>query len=316
MGRSPKNRVDDYPSTIKDKITEIFEIANNKNSDFIVLGGDFFENYNTSISVIRDTLQFFKELSDKNNIPIYSALGNHDLHGNIKTMSRSAISIFDTAQTIEISDKKNKIRFLHYFTGIEKFISKNKSSNLEIPKNMEDIYEDDVSEVWVVHAMINNTPLKHIVNHITIYEVDVPPNVKLVLTGHYHGGYPITKRADGVVFANPGALSRRSATQDNLKRKIQVVHVEKKNEEFAIEYIGLKSCKPADEVFDLETIKAKKEDKEKFFSYIDKLQELEMESGETTNLEDELNKFAKEADLESDLLDEILGRLRELNSEE
>lgn len=311
MGTTPSSRIDNYPQTIKNKIDEIFDIASREQVDFVVLGGDIFETYNASISVIREALQSFKNRE----VPIFSVLGNHDLYGHtIKTFHRSAVSVMEMAEAINIVDfdKERGLCFLHYYTGIEEDLAKDNKSPSELVQQA----LDGQAIIWVTHAMISDKELKYISRNIVIDNIKVSTKTKLVLCGDYHPGFPTTIRDDGVVFINPGAVSRRNATQDNLTRDVQIALVQYDPNDFSydikVDYVKLKSALPANKVFDLEKIKSGKTEKQKTFSYIEKLQNLEIDDM-TDDLEDELRKFASEAELEKDILTEILYRFHSLD---
>ena len=307
MGTSPGSRIDDYPQAIHKKIEEIFSLGSKFNIDFLLLGGDLFETYNVSTSVIRQTMEWLKN----RDIPILSILGNHDLHGHtIDTFYRSAVSILDISDFVRVfdSDKDRSLRALHYYNGLENDLNKNK----EPSSKMQDILSGN-EMIWVVHGMISDISLPKISRNILAADVRVGSNTKLVLSGDYHGGFPITKREDGVIFANPGALSRTSTTKDNLSRAIQVALVEYDpsdiNTKIDIEYIPLTSALPAECVFDLEEKAHIKEQKREIFSYIEKLKDLEIEGG-IQNIEEELRAYAKESNLDDDILNEIFKRLQ------
>ena len=311
MGASPINRIDDYPQAILNKIDSIFELGAEHNIDFILFGGDMFESYNASTSVIRRTLEWFKG----RDIPMISILGNHDLHGHtLNTFHRSAVSILDVADFVEIIDVSEKygVRGLHYYTGLEEDMTKGNKTPSE---KMQEVLAGDET-IWAAHAMISTEELKFISRNILVENIQVAPHTKLVLSGDYHAGFPITKRDDGVIFANPGSLSRRNVAKENLIRDVQVALVEYEPYDFdgdiEIEYIKVKA-QPAEEVFDLAAIQDKKDVKVGTLSYIEKLKNLEM-SDTIDDLESEISKFAGEAGLDNEILDEILSRLYDLQT--
>jgi DNA repair protein SbcD/Mre11 len=312
MGSSPNSRVDDYPRAILKKIEEVFSIAEDENVDFLLLGGDLFETYNVSTSVIRKTLEWFKD----RNIPIISILGNHDLHGHtMDTFYRSAMSILDITDFVDILDvdEKRSLRGLHYYNGLEKDLD----INNEPSEKMQEILNGN-EMIWVVHGMISDMNLPHVSRNVLINDVRVGENTKLVLSGDYHAGFPVVERNDGVIFANPGSLSRTSLAKENLDRSIQVALIEYDPEDLDafidIKYIELKSALSSDKIFDLAAHKEIKERREETFSYIEKLKDLEVEGG-IRNIEEELRVYAQNVKLEDEVLNEIFNRLQERKSE-
>ena len=306
-GSAPSSRTDDYLRAIFNKIEELFSVAKKENVDFILLGGDLFETYNVSTSVIRNTLEWFKNRE----IPILSILGNHDLHGHtMETFYRSAMSILDISDFVKIIDidKQRSLRGFHYYNGLEEDLD----IDNEPSEKMKEILEGE-EMVWVVHGMISDLNLPHISRNILINKVRVGKNTKLVLSGDYHAGFPITIRTDGVIFANPGSLSRTSLAKENINRDIQIVLVEYDPQDVSssidIKYISLESALPSDKIFNLAEHEEIKEREAETFSYIEKLKNLEIEGG-IQNLEEELRTYAKNVELEQEVLEEIFQRLQ------
>jgi len=313
MGSSPSSRKDDYTEALSRKIEEVFLIADEKQVDFILLGGDLFETYNVSTSVIRQTLGWFKNKS----IPIFSILGNHDLYGHtLKTFNRSAMSILDITDFVQILDvdSQKSLRGIHYYNGLEGDLCKYNEPSEEMQEHLQ-----GEEFIWVIHGMISNTGLPHISRNITIEDVRVGPKTKLVLTGDYHAGFPVVTREDGVIFANPGALSRRTMGKENLYREIQIAVIDYDPEDFNVDidinYVSLKSAAPPEEIFDLQEINETKVRKREIFSYIEKLKNLEIESS-LGNLELELEEFAQKVTLDAEVLQAIKDRLQKKQTDQ
>jgi exonuclease SbcD len=122
----------------------------------------------------------------------------------------------------------------HYETGIE-----GKTFESEMP-------------LWVIHGYVVPRPLMF--GHILIK--DYPTTAKVVMAGHYHSGFPVTKRPDGVIFANPGSLGRpRSSDADHMP---QACLIEIDGDAVNVEYVALKSAKPIEMAFHMELLNVEK----------------------------------------------------------
>jgi hypothetical protein len=78
-------------------------------------------------------------------------------------------------------------------------------------------------------------------------------NLRLVLSGDYHFGYPTVKRGN-VTFANPGSLARTTIEAENISRNVQclMIDVDKllTNQPDAVKIIPVPTA-PASECFNL-----------------------------------------------------------------
>lgn len=51
-GTTPKNRKDDFTNTLEKKFTEIVEIIDREDIDYVIHGGDLFDRPDVSISLV------------------------------------------------------------------------------------------------------------------------------------------------------------------------------------------------------------------------------------------------------------------------
>jgi exonuclease SbcD len=79
---------------------------------------------------------------------------------------------------------------------------------------------------------------------------EVKTSANMVLTGHDHTGYGIFRRSDGVIFCNPGSLTRLSASESEMRRPIQVALITVEDGQGRIDLLPLKSAAPGPDVLD------------------------------------------------------------------
>ncbi len=74
-GTSPKNRLDDYYESLKEKLKEISNIIREEKVDYVLHGGDLFDRPDVSVSIVSDFAKIFQDFG----VPIYIISGNHDI---------------------------------------------------------------------------------------------------------------------------------------------------------------------------------------------------------------------------------------------
>lgn len=241
-GRNPRSRKDNFLDTVLDKLNQINYISKTKNCDFVLFGGDLFDNPSVSNAVAGRTAKILRQFNR-----IIGIAGNHDLFGNnIDNIKSTQLGLFEKAGLIDLMYKGEKL-----------IITKN-DLTLQItgtPSHF-GIDHDDIKEDYVVDT-INADKAIHLIHgmlmekqlnpHMTVVTIDQIKETKadLTLTGHYHAGFdPI--QIDGKYFTNPGSLSRVSSDRSEMKRKVGVLYIEISKNDIKLEFIPLKQQKGED----------------------------------------------------------------------
>jgi len=260
-GTNPRNRVGSYVDAAKEKLREVFGIAEQVGAVAIVCGGDIFDSHQVADSV----KDMYADLLSESPVPIYTTAGNHDLSGyNLDTYKNGSLSILermvpglhvklrpDDAEIIIPNDGAPPI-YLTFTPYSGKVDREGYGYSPENLKSLEGYPEP--FRLHTSHAMA----LDHIppFDRFTLL-TDIQTEADLLLTGHCHTGYGVFNRADGKVFCNPGSLLRSSASMSELERPIQVavIDVRAKND-FDITLVRLKCAKVGTEVLDRTGIEA------------------------------------------------------------
>ena len=93
-----------------------------------------------------------------------------------------------------------------------------------------------------------------------LYKVGTTANI--VFTGHDHMGYGIyNRKADDVLFINPGSLLRISASVGEMERKprVAILSVDTLSRKWEADFINLECARPGEEVLDRSAIEENKE---------------------------------------------------------
>ena len=308
MDKQPKNRLDDYSLAIRTKLIECLEIAEERKLDAVVLLGDLFEVYEVGPLLRNQTLDILKGVPNGNkpwSFPIYVCVGNHDLDSS-SNLEKTALGTLIAAGYLIKQDYSPSlgISFAHYTPSLDRDI---KQGYLTTSSAI----------IWVCHASIS-TKLDRFGEYAYLFE-DVPlhPNTNLVISGHIHHEMKQT-RTDGKRFINPGAISRYSASRDNLEKDIEILILDYTldGEILGEEYLKLKSARPASEVFKLEEIKAAKDLKKNTLEFKIKVANMRTHSWQFTTLDDKLDALkvmAQQSEIGEEITNIVVDAVRKVN---
>ena len=308
MDKQPKNRLDDYSLAIRTKLIECFTVAEEKKVDAVVLLGDLFEVYEVGPLLRNQTLDILKGGPNGNkpwSFPIYVCVGNHDLDSS-SNLEKTALGTLISAGYLIKTDYEPTlgISFAHYHPSLDRDI---KSGFLTSSSAI----------IWVCHASISNK-LDRFGEYTFLFE-DTPlhPNTSLVISGHIHHEMKQT-RSDGKRFINPGAISRYSASRDNLEKDIEILILDYTldGEILNEEYLKLKSAKPASEVFKLDEIKAAKDLKKDTLEFKIKVAQMRTHTWQFTSLDDKLaalKVMAEQSEIGEEITNIVVDAVKKVN---
>ena len=308
MDKQPKNRLDDYSLAIRTKLIECFEIAEERKLDAVVLLGDLFEVCEVGALLRNQTLNILNGGPNGNkpwSFPIYICVGNHDLDSS-SNLEKTALGTLISAGCLVKTDYSPSlgISFAHYHPSLDRDIKAG-------------LLTTSSAIIWVCHASISNK-LDRFGEYTFLFE-DTPlhPNTSLVISGHIHHEMKQT-RSDGKRFINPGAISRYSASRDNLEKDIEILILDYTldGEILDEEYTKLKSAKPASEVFKLEEMKAAKDLKKDTLEFKIKVANMRTHSWQFTTLDDKLaalKVMAEQSDISEEITNIVIDAVRKVN---
>jgi exonuclease SbcD len=308
MDKQPKNRLDDYSLAIRTKLIECFEIAEEKKLDAVVLLGDLFEVCEVGALLRNQTLNILNGGPNGNkpwSFPIYICVGNHDLDSS-SNLEKTALGTLISAGCLVKTDYSPSlgISFAHYHPSLDRDIKAG-------------LLTTSSAIIWVCHASISNK-LDRFGEYTFLFEdISLHPNTSLVISGHIHHEMKQT-RSDGKRFINPGAISRYSASRDNLEKDIEILILDYTldGEILDEEYIKLKSAKQASEVFKLEEMKAAKDLKKDTLEFKIKVANMRTHSWQFTTLDDKLaalKVMAEQSDISEEITNIVIDAVRKVN---
>jgi exonuclease SbcD len=261
----PSSRTELYINNQWNKVKEILKIAFENKVDFILHGGDLFDEYDIDFVVISNLVDVLKD----SKIPFYVVPGNHDLFGNnVESLNKCAIYITSLTKVIELLIKPK------FIDGI-KFVP-------VLPNQVDKI--DWIGDVYIVHNLVTPTPLPF--KHILCSELDLFDN-KLFLCGDFH--YPFEYKGKSL-FLNPGCIGRRSISEKDIELSVYIIEMSP----FKYQKIKLKNV-----VNDFHI-----KEKDEKFSFLDKkidvdfsnfrVKDIILEVGKKLKISEEANRLIKE----------------------
>ncbi len=264
-GTSPRSRNDDFPSTMKKKLEEVIQIVHREQIDAVLHGGDLFDRPDLSPAIVGQFAAFFRRFQ----VPVYAIAGNHDLFGhNPDTVGRTMLGLLDAlgvlrlirpGEVIFMEKEGRKVQLsgqpFHY--DLDK---RAPELDYSVPgRNGADVC------IHMVHGMLVDRPLPEGVAHTLIDHV-WQADFDLLLTGHYHAGFPLQRR-EGRVIVNPGALARVNNHVSEVQRMPQVAIITLE-EEIDVRLLPLTSAVNGSEVLDRSYLQKKSYQEEKMNDFL------------------------------------------------
>ncbi|CCJ33811.1 metallophosphoesterase family protein [Caloramator australicus] len=249
-GNNPRSRKDNFYETLKEKLNELVDVAQDNKIDHIIFGGDLFDRPDISLAVVKDFIKIIKNFP----LPILCVIGNHDVYGqNPYTVNRTVLGLLEELGIVEflsnapkiINTEHNKtiqITGSHYFYDIDgpdkvSYIVKEKKCDYAI---------------HVAHGFLLEKPFNNEVRYTLIDDIASLTLADITLVGHYHSGFGVKKYHDKF-FVNPGAISRISNTVSEIYRTPSYAIIEI-DENINISISKLQCAKKGEDVLDREKL--------------------------------------------------------------
>lgn len=201
--RTPISRLDTHADTTKGKLLNILKTALKHDVGLVVMLGDMFDKYDTSILYLNEIISIFKQFND-NGIEVYSIIGNHDLpYNNKKYFNQTPLSLLFSSNVVKHLTKLELDTVDIY--GID-FTEMSRVGELNANLN-----KDKTSILCMHYATDNTVPYESI-------ERDEFNNFDLVASGHDHNFYDYSI-TDKPIVLRPGSMVRRTKDTYNLNRE-------------------------------------------------------------------------------------------------
>lgn len=251
-GTSPKNRKDDFTSSLEKKFNEIIKIIDEKNIDYVLHGGDLFDKPDLSVAVVSR----FAKILQLIKVPIYMVSGNHDIFGhNPLTINRTVMGLLDNLNVLNII-KENEVVLLEkdgikvQLTG-QPYVYDIDNEKDKSYYKIDNIKEGVNYSIHLVHGMLLDKPFIKGIPYTLVDDIkDTKANI--TLSGHYHAGFS-TIKIDDKYFVNPGSIVRITNSIKEIERRPKLVLIDL-SDDIKLSYIYLKSAVDGNEILDRKEI--------------------------------------------------------------
>lgn len=261
-GSNPRARRDNYMQSLTEKLNEVINLSNRYHAP-IIIPGDLLNSPNTAWGIVAELINVLRQAD----APIVTIHGNHDIYGsNPESVIRAPYGLMDFIDVVRnverepfvwqdpIHDTWVRVSGYGYRASTDTPDGMWQFRAPELEEHAEDPPQGyaPVAKIHLVHAnLMLEPPGIDSMPHTLISNVKTNANV--IISGHYHPGFGIHHREDGVLFINPGALSRTSAGASDISRVVQVALLNiEADGKCEAELVPLRSAKPGDEVLSRE----------------------------------------------------------------
>jgi len=253
--RSPHNRSSSYSDDIFDKLKYIVSLTEDPVYTFLAFTGDLF-HFPQPSKVSHFLVSRWFDILDSVKCPVYIVPGNHDLSsGRLDSLPKQPIGLLSKHPSVEILHSGKRIRT---DDGID-------IAGVEWNYSTDSFFIRDklgkTCDILLTHA-----PISPVSNpfYSTISYSELSGIAKFICYGHIHNQHPV-EIIDSTIFVNPGALSRGSLSDDDLKRKPSIAIIDFFDN--SVSYLAV-PYKPATDVFFMEAANIKKENRESIEKFI------------------------------------------------
>jgi len=265
-GKTPRHRVDDFPSAIIAKLKETYQKVEELGCEFLTFGGDFCKTHRIfSYNVMADAMDIVCD----SNLKTYACIGEHDLYGHSpNTYPSSTLSFIDRrCSNLVILHDPIELPGGIVIHGKHEWEDMNEAIARPVDKSK--------LNILICHELITNEGAPFdVIDTSTL----TPCNFDLVCSGDLHNGYE-PHDVDGTWFCNPGAMARENIGRDaDRDPQFAVIDIEK-GAIPVIQYRKIECARPGTEVFG-ETIAEMARARDEFDGdgFADEMMELEAES--------------------------------------
>ncbi|TWI55231.1 metallophosphoesterase family protein [Halalkalibacter nanhaiisediminis] len=304
-GTTPKNRLDVYVDTLKEKLEEVIQVANQEQVDVLLHGGDVFDRPDLSPNVVGQFAKIFM----KAKMPIYVVAGNHDTFGhNPETISRTMLGLMDSFGVMNVIEPDKPV--LIEKDGLHVQISGQPYHyDLDQRDPKLDYYPTNETNadvlIHLVHSMLVEKALPEGIPHTVIDHI-WGTTADILLTGHFHGGFGIKER-NGKYICNPGALARVNNHWTEISRTPKIIIGKIEREGISLYEQAISCAKKGEDVLDRSFLEKAVHQEEKLHSFVQQVRE--SSQFQTLNMSDIIQDIASLKNVEEKVKHEALRRM-------
>lgn len=270
-GQNPKARTDSYQEALNQKIREIFSIAKEREADGILVAGDLFDSFYTTLPVIAEYAALLKESP----CPIYTIAGQHDEEShNPASLRRSPYGVLARLGYVE-DVTKEPVEYNFWTEGGKTYFVAitGRHYDWEADKDKLYYYPPKTEPVdYIIHlahgTLVDHHPPFDRYTHID----DMACTADALVVGDYHPGIGIIDRK-GTLIVDPGALARQKAATSDMTRPVQVAVLTVTEQGCRAELVPLECARSGSEVLSREHLEVEEQRENRIEKFLGLLKE-------------------------------------------
>lgn len=276
---SPESRTDDYSEAIFEKIHFILSYCEEKEIKNVFFLGDMFHRKNPNLNshyLVQRTIQLFNAFKDSLNI--FTLVGNHDFTTNIAGLDRQPIYTViqsGAARAVGLPPKPIVFEcegFKVEVNGLPYSDSEDGPEKTPSAYNLEYKHKNSF-KIALFHSTLLPDGKSFFGSWVNFGDVAHYLDADFIGCGHYHPGYdPPVQKAHGKTWCNPGAISRGTAEDHNLTRKLKFCAFSYDGKKLVTRMVDIPH-KEGKEVFNVDSLKRKKAAQKKHSDFVESLQD-------------------------------------------
>lgn len=253
-GQNPKARTDNYQAALTRKISEVFSLAEKKDADGILVPGDLFDSFYTTLPVVAE----FASLLMESPCPIYTIAGQHDEEShNPASLRRSPYGLLVRLGFVrDVASSEAEFTIIDEYDV--RFVGITGRHYDWMADKEPGYYHTRAIESFDYHIhLAHGTLVDHHPPFDRYTHVDaLKTNADVLVVGDYHPGIGIVKKDDTLIIS-PGALARQKATPSDMTRPVQVAVLTVTAEGCSAELVPLECARPGGEILSRDHIEEK-----------------------------------------------------------
>ena len=258
--KGPSSRLDDWPTTVLDKLSQVRDIAEEVNAAAILDGGDFFHIKSpgrNSHSLIHRTAEHHANYP----CPVYCTPGNHDsVYGDYSFLPQQPLGVLFSTGVFKRLYDEHEARFESNGVTVRVVGIPYHGNSYDMDRFHSLEKGDEDILICVAHVLASHKggtmfEGEDIIKYTDL--LDTAPDVYCF--GHWHmdqgvevleGFFPESGKSTVKHFINLGSLTRGSLSQDEMRRRPAAAVIRCSEKGVEVEVRRLKVA-PPEEVFDL-----------------------------------------------------------------
>lgn len=205
VDKIPLRRNDDVLVTQFQKLEALKKIViDTQPLDGIFLLGDVFDKHSPDIWLVNRVIRAFKEIRScisGRDIPIYSIVGNHCVHGRVESVQDAALGTLFSSGVVQRITGDLKI------AGVD-FRALDYTTNHSV-----EMYKVSTPHIILTHNMITPNPV--LFEHIVVEDIAKSISNCVIFAGHYHSPFTYVSPTDTYII-NPGVVVRTDIGERNI----------------------------------------------------------------------------------------------------